>query len=419
MQFRVGTVVLAGVACGPTASPSADGSEDGAASEAQSDQAGELGTDPDEGTTAGTGDDETGPSPETGMTSLDTGSDDRDVIWERTFDGETHNRDVGVCVTAPADDTIVVGAFEVLDPFGGESRSWLAALDGAGDLVWLQHEPRVRVEAVATSASGRVLAAGAVPAAIEGTGWRMLVESRATDGSDEWSIDEPGDSAYDVAVVGEDTIAVGRTAGTAPVAWITRRDSAGDEVFTVPTTTGTGAVAVVADGETMAVAGVDAPGGADVLGTWIWTLNSSSGAPVERPRYYSGWTPLALDRDDVGPVLLAFDGTRVTVARSAAAGVDWSVTFDESTIPRQFEWDVTIDPMGAIIVAGSAFASDDGARLLKFTPDGELVWERTHAPAGDVQVNGVATTPRGEIITVGAILHADTDWDIWVARWSP
>ncbi len=360
----------------------------------------------------------------TGDASLDTGAPPLDagvvlpsgMVWERRFDGETHNRDVGLCAVAADDDTIVVGGFEVLDAFGGSSRSWLARLDGMGELVWLEHHDHAFDEAVAVTPSGRVLIASTEAAIPQGTGWLMATAGYTPDGVEQWRTGAPGAGAYEVVAVGEDAITVSMTADLQPMTWLARHDASGDPVFSILSNPGSGGFAVTADAETLVIAVADIPGGDDVLGTRIETYNAMTGDPVGTPLYLEGLDPKAITRDTSGIVLLASSGEQMQVARVGETGIMWSDTF--GGMPLQFEWDMTLDPAGNIIIAGSQSFLQVG-ELRKYAADGTLTWTREYLPGTEIEINGVATTPSGDIIVVGAIRSGETDWDIWVSRWSP
>jgi hypothetical protein len=412
------SIALAGAACGPgLVSVDPAGSTDGESTRASaSDDPPSDGShgDDDGDSDGGEATANDGPSP----TDLGDDVEPGELLWAREYDGETHNLDVGVCVAVPDDDRIIVGGFEVLDPFGSEIRSWLARLDGDGDIVWLEHDDRARHESVVVTNGGRVLTAGTEPAPIEGTGWDMIATSHDPDGVEQWKVAEHGDAAYDVAAIDEDVIVVGATAHFPPLRWISRRDSIGGQVYGVPGEQGTSAIAVVADADTFVVAGGDLPDGSDVVATWLWTFDSATGDGVGEPVYIHGLSPLALARDANGIVLLARKADAIEVARVSDGDVTWSDVIG-TAVERSFEWDITIDAAGNIVVAGSIWSPDADVVLRKYTPDGSLVWERFHSPGVDIQVNGVATAPNGDIVAVGSIRNAATDDDIWVSRWAP
>jgi hypothetical protein len=411
-------LAMAVVACGPKALQGSAGSDD-ESSAADDGPAGSMTATAVEGGDPSGAADATGPAQDTGTSLPDVGTGHPvELLWERTYDGETHNRDVGLCVTMPDESTIVVGGLEVLDPFGAEFRSWLARLDGDGNVLWLDTDDRAHDETVATTDSGRVLTAGTAGARPQGTGWLMVAGSHTADGVEEWSIGEPGAGAYGVAAIGEDAIAVGMTAGIQPIAWITRRDALGEEVYTISGAIGTGAVAVVADADTLLIAGVDVPEGGDVYGTWIWTYDATTAEQVAAPGYFEGVSPMAIDRDANGAVLLTVGPDAVQVARLQDSGIEWADTFGDVN-SFQFEWDMTLDAAGNIVVAGSLHGEEPGAHLRKYTPEGRLTWTRTYWPGAEIEVNGVATAPSGEIVAVGSIRNTESDSDIWVSRWSP
>lgn len=340
-----------------------------------------------------------------------------ELLWERTYDGQTHNRDVAVGVDVPDEDTIHVAGLEVRDPYGADGRSWLARLDGKGEVIWIAGGEPGHDVAIETTLSGRVVTAGVRSA--QGTGWLMAAASHGSDGELEWSLGEPGQTAHDVEVWGEDAWVVGMTAEVHPRAWITRRDGTGAEVFTVWGDPDTAAIGVVQEAESVLVVGADVHEGDDFVGTWLWTLQPSDGVMSTEPRYLPGYHPLAIAGDDAGSMLLAVVDEGVQLARLAEFGISWLDVVSDETNVRQWEWDVAIDPAGNVVVAGSLHDEVGGAHLRKYSPDGDLLWVRTHAPVRDLMVNAVATAPSGEIVAVGSIRSRGEDDDVWVSRWAP
>jgi len=83
-------------------------------------------------------------------------------------------------------------------------------------------------------------------------------------------------------------------------------------------------------------------------------------------------------------------------------------------------WAVTTDLEGNIIVSG--FLNSD-CYLLKYSPEGELIWARRHDGGGTERAYGVATDQEGNIIVVGSTnrLRYPTgdDSDYYIVKYDP
>ncbi|HYO49183.1 MAG TPA: hypothetical protein VEW94_04975 [Chloroflexia bacterium] len=148
--------------------------------------------------------------------------------------------------------------------------------------------------------------------------------------------------------------------------------------------------------------------------TWGGPSDESTGGAAvaaDGSTYLAGFTSSFGDGDlSVFVVKFAPDGTLV-----------WQRTWDG---PEQFGSDaandVDVAPDGSVYVAGYTQGTGGDALLLKFSPDGTLLWQRTWGGSASDRAEAVAVAPDGSVyIAGGTTSFGGGNSQIFAARFAP
>ena len=115
-------------------------------------------------------------------------------------------------------------------------------------------------------------------------------------------------------------------------------------------------------------------------------------------------------------------GLEIFVLKFAAdASLIWQRTWDiPNTFGDQEPHDVAVAPDGSVYVAGRTSGVGGDALLLKFDPDGNLVWQRTWGGNGFESAEGVAVGADGSVYLAGGTERSfREDSDAFVVKLSP
>jgi len=151
---------------------------------------------------------------------------------------------------------------------------------------------------------------------------------------------------------------------------------------------------------------------------------------VELDSVPSPW-PSAVATDADGNVLVTGvaaqrQGTTAWVGKYTAQGEQlWVRTYRPDRCPETDANGVAVDPEGNVLVVGTlrwGLVQGD-VMVLKYSPDGEVLWTRTYAgPAGSHdQARAIATDPLGNVAAVATVTgeNGDADRNIWVRKYAP
>lgn len=114
--------------------------------------------------------------------------------------------------------------------------------------------------------------------------------------------------------------------------------------------------------------------------------------------------------------------SKVFLVKIAPTGsIEWQRTWDAQansfTFVNDEARDISVAPDGSVYIAGSTFVGGNGALLLKFGPDGSLLWQRAFGANGNAE--GVAVAADGSVYVTGGSRAADASAeDLFVTRFS-
>ena len=106
----------------------------------------------------------------------------------------------------------------------------------------------------------------------------------------------------------------------------------------------------------------------------------------------------------------------------ADGNVTWERTYDVGTQNFASGQGVAIGPDGSVYLTGSAtvFGVGMNALLVKFAPDGSLIWERTWQQKDASEASGIAVAANGDVYITGrAVVFRTDDTDAFVAQFEP
>lgn len=107
-----------------------------------------------------------------------------------------------------------------------------------------------------------------------------------------------------------------------------------------------------------------------------------------------------------------------TVKFDATGALAWQRTWDA---PGQFirdeARDAAVAPDGSVYVTGLTFVDGNRALLLKFGPDGTLLWQRVFG--GNAHGDGIAVGSDGSVYVAGGLRDAGDAEDLFVIKLSP
>lgn len=112
----------------------------------------------------------------------------------------------------------------------------------------------------------------------------------------------------------------------------------------------------------------------------------------------------------------------IFVLKFAAGGsLEWQRTWDiPGTFGDQEPHDLAVAPDGSVYVAGRTFGTGGDALLLKFSPDGDLLWQRTWGGTGHEVAEGIAVAGDGSVYLAGSTERSfREDSDAFVVKFAP
>jgi uncharacterized delta-60 repeat protein len=147
----------------------------------------------------------------------------------------------------------------------------------------------------------------------------------------------------------------------------------------------------------------------------IFLVKVASDGSLTWQRTWEG--PIQFASDQANDVAVAPDGSvYVTGSTQGIRGDVVLLKFSpDGSLLWQQRWDsgstesgeaVAVGADGSVYVAGGTTAGDGNILVLKFSSDGSVVWQKTWGPAGGF--NGVAVGPDGNVYVVGNAARADS-----------
>jgi hypothetical protein len=330
-----------------------------------------------------------------------------------TFDDPDHGSDACLAIAAGPDDSIVVAGQYARIAQGHDA--WARAYDAAGGVRWTYElstpsEGHDAASGVIALPDGGALVAGAWFSG-SNTHWNSFAVDVGASGAPAWSqVNEiVGDDTYGAMTrdaSGRLVLAGARADADGSHAWLRAMSADGrSELWavtrhgTVPGGASTTGVAVDSTGDIVAVGNeTNADTGIDgwiarysPAGALRWSLSLAGPGPDA-----DVLRAVAIGPDDSIAAVGALDGASTIRVYSADGTPRWDATAADGP-----SWSsVAVDPAGDVVVTGSA-GSDLVVR--KYTPAGDVVWERRLASA---RGNAVAIGARGEVLVCGSITTA-------------
>lgn len=138
-----------------------------------------------------------------------------------------------------------------------------------------------------------------------------------------------------------------------------------------------------------------APGQGQVVHDWTHTMTLGAYGAM-------------ITRDAQDAIYVTGHSNRIVTAKFAANGtLLWQVAFSNPGTTENAAW-LTVDPFGDVLVAGylvSASGAPQGQALLKYDPNGNLLWSHLDPSTGGLwSLSRVATDANGDVIVIGEAL---------------